>query len=133
MDYEKLLDDAYEKMPKDTQTADRFQVPKVLGHIQGNKTIISNFHQISDALARKPETLMKYVLKELATPGELSKTALIIGSKMSASRVNEKVQQYVKDFVRCPVCKNPDTALSKEDGVTFMTCAACGSRQAIKA
>ncbi|MFH1181814.1 MAG: translation initiation factor IF-2 subunit beta [Candidatus Woesearchaeota archaeon] len=131
MDYEKLLDVAYEKMPKDTQTADRFQVPKVLGHVQGNRTIISNFHQIAGVLGRKPEHVMKYVLKELAAPGELSKTALIVGTKISASRVNEKVQDYVKKFVLCPVCKRPDTGLSKDAGVTFMLCSACGSRQAI--
>lgn len=131
MDYETLLDEAYAKIPKDTQTADRFQVPKVLGHIQGNKTIISNFHQIAGVLARKPEPVMKYVLKALAAPGELSKTALIIGTKISATRINEKVEDYVKKFVLCPVCKRPDTNLSKDAGIIFMTCSACGSRQAI--
>jgi translation initiation factor 2 subunit 2 len=131
MDYEKLLDTAYEKMPKDTTTQDRFQVPKVLGHVQGNRTIVSNFYQITEVLQRKPEHVMKHVLKELAAPGELSKTALIIGTKLSASRINDKIQDYVKKFILCPVCKRPDTTITKTAGVTFMVCAACGSRQAI--
>jgi len=132
MDYEKLLGRARKSLPESVLKSERFEYAKVVGHIQGNRTIISNFYQIADALHREPEHLLKYVLKELATPGELKKAALIIGTKVSSSRINEKIKQYVKEFVICAECKRPDTKLSKEDKITFLKCQACGAKHAIK-
>jgi translation initiation factor 2 subunit 2 len=132
MEYKNLLEEAYKRMPKRIVKGERFEVPRVLGHIQGNRTIISNFYQIANTLGRKPEHLLKYVLRELATPGELSKSALIIGSKVPASRINEKIHQYVNEFVICSECKRPDTKLVKVEGIVFMKCFACGARHAVK-
>ena len=131
--YEQLLERVRKNLPEESYKAERFEVPKVIGHIQGNRTIISNFFQIATTLRRPPEHLLKYVLKELATPGELSSTALLIGTKVPASRVNEKIQQYVKEFVVCSECKKPDTALLREDKITFLKCSVCGAKKAIKA
>ena len=130
--YESLLKRAQELLPQKTTAAERLEAPKVLGHIQGNKTIVSNFHNIADVIGRPLDHFLKYILKELATSGEVTKTALIIGTKVPASRINEKIQQYLKDFVICPECKRPDTKLEREDNVTFIKCSACGARHAVK-
>ncbi len=132
MDYEKLLDRGRAKLPEDVLETSRFEIPKVRGHIQGNKTMISNFNQIADALRREPEHMLKYVLKELATPGEINKGLFIIGTKISASRINEKIEQYVREYVLCPECKKPDTKFVKEDKFLFLKCSACGARHALK-
>ena len=132
MDYEKLLERARKEIPKSALDTTRFEVPKVLGHIQGNKTIISNFHQIVSVLGRKPEHMIKYLSKELGAPMELSKTALLIGTKLPARRINEKIAQYTKDFVVCPVCKKPDTKLLKQDRVLFIKCLACGAKEPVR-
>ena len=132
MDYEQLLNRARENLPEITEETKRFEIPKVRGHVQGNKTIISNFHQIADTLGRKHDHLLKYVLRELATPGDLKNSALIIGTKVSASRINEKIAQYFKDFVICKECNRPDTKLLKEEKMTFLKCAVCGAKQPVK-
>lgn len=132
MKYEELLKKAKESLPEISEKTDRFEVPKVRGHIQGNKTVISNFHQISQTVGRDLEHVMKYVLRELATPGELTPNALILGTKIPASRINEKILTYVNDFVICPVCKRPDTKLSKEDKFTFIKCSVCGAKEPVK-
>ena len=132
MDYKAMLKKAGEDMPEVVFEKERFEIPKVTGHLQGNRTVVSNFHQIANALSRPVEHLMKYVLKELATPGTLTKTALIMGSKVPASKVNEKVKNYAHEFVLCKNCGKPDTKIEKERNMTFMKCTACGSRQAIK-
>lgn len=132
MEYEKLLKEARKKLPESILKKERFEVPKVKGHIQGNKTVISNFNQIADFLRKDVNHLVKYVLKELAAPGNLTKTALIIGTKVSATRVNEKINQYVREFVLCPECGKPDTKIEKEDNFLFMKCTACGARHSIK-
>ena len=133
MDYDKLLKKARESLPEAIHSAERFEIPKVMGHVQGNRTIISNFHQIADVLHRPPEHLLKYVLKQLATPGDLKRAAVIIGSKTSASRINNVIRQYAKEFVFCIECGKPDTKLDKEGNANFMTCMACGAKHPVKA
>ncbi|MBS3137061.1 translation initiation factor IF-2 subunit beta [Candidatus Woesearchaeota archaeon] len=129
--YEELLNKAYEKLPQQSLETTRFEIPKVRGHIQGNNTIISNFHQIADTLQRTPEHILKFVLKELATPGELKKSGVIIGTKIPASRINEKIERYTEEFVICKQCKKPDTKLTKEGNYTFLKCMACGSKYSV--
>jgi translation initiation factor 2 subunit 2 len=130
--YDTMLESAYQKLPELVVEKERFEVPKVKGHIQGNKTIISNFTQIAQAFNRPSEHLLKYVLKELATPGEVKKSFLIFGTKIAASRVNEKIEKYAEEFVLCKDCGKPDTKLMREGGYLFMKCMACGSKHNIK-
>ena len=132
MDYDTLLERARKHLPELSVATERFEVPKVVGHIQGNRTVISNFHQIATVLRRDIDHLLKYVLKELATPGNLTNSGLIFGTKIPASRINEKISQYVRTFVICPVCKKPDTKLLKDDKVTIIKCSACGARQPVQ-
>jgi len=132
MDYSSLLKRARERMPKVVLEKERFEIPKVVGRIEGVKTIISNFLQIAQSLRRPPEHLLKYVLRELATPGEIRGSNAVIGSKIPASRINEKIRQYANEFVLCSVCGKPDTQLVKEGDFMFLKCSACGNKQAVK-
>jgi len=129
--YEEMLDLAKKKLPEDALSKERFTVPKVLGHIEGSKTVVSNFGQIADTLGRPAQHLLKYIQKELATPGELRKNAVIFLTKLNASRLNEKVQQYTDEFVICKECGKPDTKLTKDGSVYFIRCQACGARHSI--
>jgi translation initiation factor 2 subunit 2 len=131
--YEELLKHAYQNLPDVSAQKGRFEIPKVRGHLEGNKTIVSNFYQISQALNRKPEHLIKYLTKELATPATSKKSYIIFGTKIPASRMNEKVEQYTEEFVLCKECGKPDTKLVKEDQYVFLRCMACGSRRSVKA
>jgi len=127
-----MLDKAVGEIPESVFERDRFEVPKVMGHLQGNRTVISNFHQIADTLRRKPEHLLKYVLKELATPGNLTKTGLIVGAKVPASRINEKIKKYANEFVLCKVCGKPDTKVEKEGAIAYLKCSACGAKYVVR-
>jgi len=133
MSYKDLLTGAYEKLPDVSAQKERFEIPKVRGHIQGNKTILSNFYQITAVLSRKPEHLLKYLTKELATPIVTKKSYVIFGAKVPASRINEKIEQYAEEYVLCRECGKPDTKLMKEDKYLFIKCMACGSRRSVKA
>jgi translation initiation factor 2 subunit 2 len=133
MEYMDLLKKARGELPDSVLKTERFSVPKVRGHIQGNRTIISNFIQISNHLRREPEHVLKYILKELATPGEIKKKAVIIGSKVSAKRINQKIQEYADKFVICKECGKPDTKIQKQSRISFLKCTACGARYSINA
>ena len=132
MDYEKLLKKARSELPESVLRTERFSIPKVRGHLQGNKTVLSNFFQIADTLGRDPNQLLKYILKELATPAEVQKNLVILGRKESASRINEKIGEYAKKYVICKECGKPDSSLVKQNRMVFIKCNACGARYPCK-
>ena len=135
MNYEELLDEAYKNIQNFTEgNGERFVAPKVKGHFEGKKTILSNFSQIVVQLRRKPEHFQKFLLRELAASGQLDGDRLVLNTKVSSSKINEKIEQYVKEFVLCRECKKPDTELKKEPSsrVTFIHCLACGAKHSVR-
>lgn len=127
-----MLKKGREALPESVHAAERFEIPKVRGHLQGNKTVLSNFGEISNSLRREPQHMLKFILKELATPGDVKGAGtVIIGSKISASRINDKIEQYARLFVICPECGKPDTQISKDKNINFMKCMACGAKSPI--
>ena len=48
------------------------------------------------------------------------------------AKVNEKIQQYAKEFVICNECAKPDTEIISDKGVKFKHCLACGAKHPIK-
>ncbi len=131
MDYEELLKRAESKIPKKILQKERFEIPPVKGHIEGTKTIITNFSQIASTLHRDQQHLLKYLLRELAAPGNINGQRLILGKKISSSLINEKIEKYANEFVICKDCKKPDTHLLKEGRVLMLKCTACGAKHPI--
>ncbi len=132
MEYTQLLERARKNLPEIVFEKERFEIPKVKGHLEGNKTIISNFLQIAATLRRPAGHLLKYVLRELASPGDIKNNQLVIGTKISAPRINEKIKQYAHEFVLCYECGKPDTELKKEGEFLFLKCSACGKKFIVK-
>jgi len=131
-DYEKLLEEAHKKIKKIDSTGSRFEIPKIEGHFEGKKTILTNFTQISSHIRRKPEHFQKFLLRELATSGQIEGDRLILNNKIPSAKINAKIEDYVKEFVLCKECKKPDTELVKEDRLTFVHCLACGAKHSVR-
>ena len=130
--YEEMLSRAKDILPDEAEETSRFNIPNAKGHIEGAKTIINNWAQIAEVLRRKPEHMLKYVQKELATPGEIIKVSCVFGSKLPAAKINEKIKQYADEFVFCKTCGKPDTKLTKEGTVYFIQCQACGAKNSVQ-
>jgi translation initiation factor 2 subunit 2 len=130
--YEKLLDKAYKKVKVVGSSSERFEIPKVQGHITGNRTCITNFEQIADYLRRQKEHLAKFLQKELAVSGRVLNGRLELKTKLNSHKINEKIEKYAKEFVICPVCGKPDTEVVSEKGVKHKHCLACGAKSPIK-
>src|SRR3989338_3056122 len=109
LSYEELLQKGIESMPKEVHAQERFEVPKVKGHIQGNKTVITNLNQIIGALRRNQEHFIKWMLKELAAQGRWDGPRFVFTRKLTAVMINSKINQYAEIFVFCYNCKKPDT------------------------
>lgn len=132
-EYADLLERASKSLPEvNRQASSRFEIPKVKGHLEGNKTVISNFSQIVSAFNREQDHLLKFLQRELATPAQIDGQRLILGRKLSSPLINSKIADYANTFVLCRECKKPDTKIVKEDHFKFLKCTACGAKHPIK-
>ncbi len=130
--YEALLKKAEEELPETVHGSERFTIEKVRGHIEGNKTVLVNLKKIAKDLGRDENHLLKYLLRELATPGKYVRGRTIFGTKVAALKINKKIKKYASEFVFCSECSKPDTSLTEEKGVIYLKCQACGAKKPVK-
>jgi translation initiation factor 2 subunit 2 len=131
-DYEKLLDEAYKKVKSVESSGERFEIPKVEGHFEGKKTVLTNFYQIASHIRRNPEHFQKFLLKSLATSGQKDSDRLILNNRIPSAKINPKIEEYIREFVLCKECKKPDTEILKEGKVNYLHCLACGAKHPIR-
>ncbi len=130
--YEWMLDRAYSMIPKERFERKRFEIPVAKVSIEGNKTVILNFKHIVDTINRDAKMVMRYLLRELATSGTFDGQRLILKGIFSPLKVNEKVREFIREYVICPECGCPDTIIVKEERVSFLRCMACGAKKPVK-
>ena len=132
MDYESMLNKAYEKIPKKSETGDRFKVPAVDIETVGPKTLFKNFSQIIAVLRRDSTHLAKFLSRELAVPNSIQGNNLLLQGKVGRDILQKKLDAYIKEFVYCKQCGEPDTKLVKEGRIVYIVCEACGARTPIR-
>ncbi len=130
--YEQLLNEAYSKIKTIEHNGERFEMPKIEGHNEGSKTILTNIPQIISYLRRDQDHFFKFLLKELATSGTLKNNTAILQRKINSQTINEKIESYVKEFVLCSQCQKPDTELIKDKEFLFIHCLACGAKHSVR-
>ena len=132
MTYEQLLEEAYKKIKK-VETSDRFEIPEIECIIEGNKTIVANIQAIASKLSRDVEHIVKFLTRELAAYGLLKGNRLIFNTRISQKNLQDKLADYIKEFVICRECGKPDTQLVKKDRLLFIKCSACGATHSVRA
>jgi translation initiation factor 2 subunit 2 len=115
MDYKEMLKKARSNLPQYTG-AERFEVPKPQVHQSGKLTYIRNFSDMARTLRREPKQIAKYLFKSLAVPGMVKGSELILQGKVGYSMLEQRIQDYVKEFVLCHECGKPDTNISEDSG-----------------
>ncbi|MHA1593607.1 MAG: translation initiation factor IF-2 subunit beta [Candidatus Baldrarchaeia archaeon] len=131
-DYLALLERAYSQLPKKVFERSRFEVPKVEIFVEGKRTIIQNFKDIAERLNRSPEHVLKFILRELATAGNIEGTRAVLKGVFSPQTLNTTIKRYVDLYVICPMCHRPDTKIIKEGKFLFLRCEACGAKAPVK-
>lgn len=130
--YEILLNNAYKEVKVVANNSERFEIPKIEGFQEGKKTILTNFFQIASHLRRDVNHFQKFILKELATSGQKEGERLILNNKIQSSKINQKIEEYSKEFVICKECGKPDTEIIRENKFNFVHCLACGAKHSIR-
>ncbi len=131
-DYDALLKRAREQIPPEVFDQPRFRVPEVDSFIQGTRTVVRNYKDITDTLRRDPKHLLRYLSHELATAGEIRSPQAFFNGRFSSRALEELIGKYTDEFVVCPVCHRPDTEIRREDRLLILVCSACGGRTPLK-
>jgi translation initiation factor 2 subunit 2 len=132
-DYLEWLARGLSKVPK-TESRERLNVPSVECINEKNKTIIQNLNQIADILNRDPKHILKYMTLRLATSySEIGEGRYVLKGRILDKQLDSVISDYIKAYVECPVCKRPDTKLSKEKrGIVQLVCLSCGAVSPVK-
>ncbi|MDD5023359.1 MAG: translation initiation factor IF-2 subunit beta [Candidatus ainarchaeum sp.] len=131
-DYEKLLDNIYNNLPKGTVGDQRFEFPEFDSLIEGNKTFIKNIDAVASKLRREKQFIIKFLSKELATPVVSEGDRIVLQRKVSPNVLKGKLEEFIKDYVVCRVCGKPDTHIRTMGAVKEVVCEACGARRPAK-
>lgn len=131
-DYKQMLEEALSKLPKEVKIDVRLEIPRPEVIVSGSQTYINNFIEIANVIRRKPEHLLKFLSKELASPAHIEGNRVIFQGKLYGSLIEKKLEAYYKEFLYCPECKKPDTQIIKQDRIALLKCEACGAKTAIR-
>lgn len=132
-EYVSMLNRAYSNLPRVTpKRTGRFEIPEVKHMIIGNRTFIKNFKQISEAVRRDENHLLRFLAKEMATAAIIEGEQAIFHGKFNVETIKRLIESYVKEYVICPVCRSPDTKIVKEERFRFIMCEACGAKSSTR-
>ncbi|CBZ30172.1 eukaryotic translation initiation factor 5,putative [Leishmania mexicana MHOM/GT/2001/U1103] len=117
----------------------RYKMPAVQTKVEGSgngiKTVLPNIHDICLVINRPEEVLMKYFQFELGAQRTVSTKDdkfLLMGAHPT-ERMQDKLYDFIRKFVLCKHCHNPETAIHLDAGKKgsasiSMVCGACGKR-----
>jgi len=127
----KLLDRVLSATPTAGPTK-RLEVPPVQSFNEGMKTVIDNLDKIAQVLMRDGDHLLKYIVTRLATSGSRAEEKVVLKGKFRTQQLDSLVEEYMREYVICPVCNRPDTSMTKEKGILYLVCSSCGARVSVK-
>lgn len=131
-DYEAMLKKGRDELPEEVFEGHRFEIPTAKTTKRGNRTVITNFSEITETLNRDDKEVSKYLLGELGTAGHVDGKELVLQGKFRRGLINSKIEQYCDDYVICSECNRPDTKILNEKGVRMLKCEACGARRSLE-
>ena len=130
-DYDSLLEAAYEAVPDTVRSAERFEIPTVDVLSEGKMTIIRNFVEVCEKIRRDPNDVLKYLLREFGTAGNLEGRRAVLKSRIPENSIQSRFNTYVETYVICSECGRPDTELIREGRVLMLKCDACGAKRPV--
>jgi len=132
LDYEEMLEEAYEQLPPEVFKRERLEVPRASCTVFGSRTFLNNFKEICDILNRDPVHLLRFLAREMATSGAIDGSRAVFQGRFECETLDRLIRRYMDEFVICPICKRPDTKIIKEKRLSFLLCEACGAKSPVR-
>jgi translation initiation factor 2 beta subunit (eIF-2beta)/eIF-5 len=114
----------------------RYTMPALVVKHEGSnkmkKSIIVNLSVVSRAVGRPAEHLLTYLGHSLSAANKVEKEKAYIAGHHDLKLLQQQVVSFVRDFVMCEHCNNPETSCglegSKKNKAVFLSCKSCGRR-----
>jgi translation initiation factor 5 len=112
----------------------RYKMPRLQAKVEGKgngvKTVIPNMVEVARALGRPPTYPTKYFGCELGaqTQFDFKNDRYIVNGSHDAAKLQDMLDGFIKKFVLCENCDNPETDLKCyiKKGIITASCRACG-------
>ncbi len=109
-------------------------VPPQVARDGSKKTVFANVVDICKRMHRQPEHVIQFLFAELGTIGSVDGSQrLVIRGRFQPKQIENVLRRYITEYVICKTCKRPETKLTKENRIFFVTCEKCGSQRSVSA
>ncbi|KAJ2061551.1 translation initiation factor eIF-2 beta subunit [Coemansia sp. S146] len=98
------------------------------------RSVFANVEDISKRMHRPSEHVIKFLLAELGTTGNIDGSKrLVLKGRFQQKQVETVLRRYIVEYVTCKSCKSGETSLTKENSIYFVKCEDCGSTRSVAA
>lgn len=110
----------------------RYKMPRLQAKVEGKgngiKTVVVNMVAIAASLDRPPTYVTKYFGCELGaqTQWDIKNERYIVNGSHEAAKMQDMLDGFIKKFVLCEQCDNPETVLKIKKNMIGASCKACG-------
>jgi len=110
----------------------RYKMPRLVAKVEGKgngiKTVIVNMVDVARALYRPPTYVTKYFGCELGaqTQFDIKAERYIVNGCHDGAKLQDMLDGFIKRFVLCEKCDNPETVLKVKKNLIGASCKACG-------
>lgn len=130
--FDLMLDYLYSNL--NVQKNDKLILPNLNINITTTNTFFKNAKDVLRKLKCNPEHYVKFMDKELGSVNWVSgskKDGLIIKGKVKKQKIQLLLQEYIKKYICCNVCKSLDTKIIKDKKINYIYCNKCYSKTSI--
>lgn len=116
----------------------RYKMPALVakkeGRGNGKKTILANVTDLSLSLSRPPTYITKYFgcVLGAGTSWQIEADRYQVNGYYEAPDLQQKLFDFIREFVLCDSCSNPETVLSVRENKIYSKCKACGHQGFLK-
>jgi translation initiation factor 5 len=125
------MNDVYLPILKDNKDPHyRYKMPKLTAKIEGSgngiKTVITNMSAVAKSIDRPPAYPTKYFGCELGAQVTIANDLFIVNGSHDVDKLQNLLYKFIKQFVLCSKCSNPETSLTIVKQSISQKCIACG-------
>lgn len=108
----------------------RYKMPKLTAKVEGSgngiKTVITNMTTVAKAIGRPPSYPTKYFGCELGAQVTMNNDTYVVNGSHDVDKLQNYLYTFIRKFVLCTKCNNPETTLTISNNSIRQKCIACG-------